>query len=256
MPAAGRPSTPFTSFRPARDHSIPIAPAPCERLSPTASQPVRPADDAVAMEGKGTALRRCQHIRKNLRQRLPLQIDIGTRTSHRRVEACVTEPLADGGKVDACLEQMDRRGSIEQHLADYERFLQDARALSRQTIINYRPVVRDFLSYRFGDGEVMLAHLRAIDVTNFVQKTVSRLNMRRAKITTTALRSFLAYARYRGDIASDLAAAVPVVANWSLSSIPRAIGHDAVTRLLARSIEIRRSDAATMRWSLHWRDWA
>jgi integrase/recombinase XerD len=122
---------------------------------------------------------------------------------------------------------------IEQHLADYERFLQDARALSRQTIINYRPVVRDFLRYRFGDGEVMLAHLRAIDVTNFVQKTVSRLNLRRAKITTTALRSFLAYARYRGDIASDLAAAVPVVANWSLSSIPRAIGHDAVTRLLA-----------------------
>ncbi len=122
---------------------------------------------------------------------------------------------------------------IEQRLADYERFLQDARALSHQTIINYRPVVRDFLRYRFGDGEIALAHLRAIDVTNFVQKTVSRLNLRRAKITTTALRSFLAYARYRGDIASDLAAAVPVVANWSLSSIPRAIGRDAVTRLLA-----------------------
>ena len=122
---------------------------------------------------------------------------------------------------------------IEQRLADYGRFLQDARALSHQTIINYRPVVRDFLRYRFGDGEIVLEHLRAIDVTSFVQKTVSRLNLRRAKITTTALRSFLAYARYRGDIASDLAAAVPVVANWSLSSIPRAIGRDAVTRLLA-----------------------
>ena len=75
--------------------------------------------------------------------------------------------------------------------------------------------------------------MRAVDVTNFVQKRISRLNMRRAKIITTALRSFLSYARYRGDIASDLAAAVPIVANWSLSSIPRAIGRDEVNCLLA-----------------------
>lgn len=71
-------------------------------------------------------------------------------------------------------------------------------------------------------------------MTDFVQKAISRLNMRRAKIVTTALRSFLSYMRFRGDIMSDLAAAVPIiVANWSLSSIPRAIGRDEVTRLLA-----------------------
>jgi site-specific recombinase XerD len=122
---------------------------------------------------------------------------------------------------------------IEQHVLAYEAYLQDARALSHQTIINYRPIVRDFLSYRFGDGEVSLAQLRAVDITEFVQWKVSRLNMRRSKIMTTALRSFLSYARYRGDITSDLAAAVPIVANWSLSSIPRAIGPDEVTRLLA-----------------------
>ncbi|OYR26777.1 tyrosine-type recombinase/integrase, partial [Brucella grignonensis] len=50
---------------------------------------------------------------------------------------------------------------------------------------------------------------------------------------TTALRSFLSYVRYHGDIISDLAAAVPIVANWRLSSIPRAISRDDVTRLLA-----------------------
>lgn len=49
---------------------------------------------------------------------------------------------------------------------------------------------------------------------------------------TTALRSFLSYARYNGDITSDLAAAVPIVANWRLSSIPRAISRDDVARLL------------------------
>jgi site-specific recombinase XerD len=122
---------------------------------------------------------------------------------------------------------------VEQHVLAYEQYLQDARGLSRQTIINYRPVVRDLLNFRFSDGEVSLTQLRAVDVTNFVQKRISRLNMRRAKIMTTALRSFLSYARYCGDITSDLAAAVPIVANWSLSSIPRAIGRDEVARLLA-----------------------
>jgi integrase/recombinase XerD len=122
---------------------------------------------------------------------------------------------------------------VEQHVLAYEHYLQDARALSRQTIINYRPVVRDFLNFRFRDGEVSLTQLRAVDVTNFVQRRISRLNMRRAKIITSALRSFLSYARYRGDITLDLAAAVPIVANWSLSSIPRAIGRGEVTRLLA-----------------------
>ncbi len=50
---------------------------------------------------------------------------------------------------------------------------------------------------------------------------------------TTALRSFLRYARYRGDIKIDLAAAVPTVANWSMTSIPRAISAEHVQALLA-----------------------
>ena len=50
---------------------------------------------------------------------------------------------------------------------------------------------------------------------------------------TSALRSFLQYARYLGKIKLDLAAAVPAVANWSMSSIPRAIAADQVRELLA-----------------------
>lgn len=122
---------------------------------------------------------------------------------------------------------------IELHVQAYESYLRDARALNRKTIVNYRPVVRDFLNFRFSDGAVSLAELRAVDVTDFVQKRTSRLNIRRAKTMTTALRSVLSYARYHGDITSDLAAAVPIVANWRLSSIPRAITRDDVARLLA-----------------------
>ncbi|HLE37782.1 MAG TPA: site-specific integrase, partial [Candidatus Acidoferrales bacterium] len=49
---------------------------------------------------------------------------------------------------------------------------------------------------------------------------------------TTALRSFLRFARYRGDIDKDLAACVPAVANWKLSTIPRAIPSSQVELVL------------------------
>jgi integrase len=67
----------------------------------------------------------------------------------------------------------------------------------------------------------------------FVERQARRLHMKRAKLLTTALRSYLDYARYRGDITLDLAAAVPTVPNWSMTSIPRAICADSVHELLA-----------------------
>ncbi len=66
---------------------------------------------------------------------------------------------------------------------------------------------------------------------------------------TSALRSFLKYARYRGEVALDLAAAVPAVACWSMPSIPRAIAADQVRQLLAsidRRTAIGRRDYAIL----------
>ena len=50
---------------------------------------------------------------------------------------------------------------------------------------------------------------------------------------TTALRSFLQYARYRGLIAADLRDSVPTVANWSMASLPNVLSVDEVQRLLS-----------------------
>ncbi len=66
---------------------------------------------------------------------------------------------------------------------------------------------------------------------------------------TTAMRSFLKYVRYRGEVVLDLAAAVPIVANWSMTSIPRAISANQVQQLLAsidRRTAIGRRDYAIL----------
>ena len=127
----------------------------------------------------------------------------------------------------------------------FEHYLRDARGLAEATIVNYVPFIRGFLTDRFGDGPVTLSRLCAGDVVRFVQRQAPRLHLKRAKLLTSALRSFLRYARYRGEVTLDLAAAVPVVANWSMSSIPRAIAADQVRQLLA-SID-RRTAIGTSR---------
>jgi integrase/recombinase XerD len=123
--------------------------------------------------------------------------------------------------------------SAERYAQAYEQYLREARALASATIVNYVPFIRDFLEDRFGHGQVRLSRLCAGDVVRFVQRQAPRLHLKRAKLMTTALRSFLRYARYRGEVRLDLAAAVPVVANWSMTSIPRAISADHVRQLLA-----------------------
>lgn len=122
---------------------------------------------------------------------------------------------------------------VERCTEAYELYLRDVRGLAKATIVNYVPFVCLFLKDHFGDGTVTLSNLCASDVTRFVQRQASHLQRKRAKLLTSALRSFLQYARYRGKTKLDLAAAVPTVANWSMSSIPRAIPADQVRQLLA-----------------------
>lgn len=115
----------------------------------------------------------------------------------------------------------------------YAEYLRDARALAGPTVVNYVPFIRGFLTDRFGDGAVRLTGLTAGDVVRYVRRQAPQLHLKRAKLLTSALRSFLRYLRYRGAVTLDLAAAVPTVANWSMPAIPRAIGTDHVRQLLA-----------------------
>jgi integrase/recombinase XerD len=122
---------------------------------------------------------------------------------------------------------------VEQAVHEFERYLHDERMLAKATVKYYVLFVRNFLADLFGDGPVRLSRLCAGDVVRFVQRQAPRLHLKRAKLLTTALRSLLHYARYRGQVTCDLAAAVPTVANWSMPSIPRAIPANAVRQLLA-----------------------
>ena len=118
---------------------------------------------------------------------------------------------------------------------EFEQYLLRDRGLAAASIRLYGEAVGRFLESLFGDGEVQLGRLTATDIVRFVQAEASRLrHSKRAKVMISALRSFLQYGRYRGDITADLHACVPTVANWSMTGIPRTISPSQVQSLLGR----------------------
>ena len=117
---------------------------------------------------------------------------------------------------------------------EFRQYLQRERRLAPATVLNYLWHVERFLAQCFADGDAGLDGLRADDVIGFVQREAVRFHPKRSKVMTTALRSFLQYARYRGLIRIDLSSAIPTVASWTMAELPRALSSDEVQQLLSR----------------------
>jgi integrase/recombinase XerD len=132
---------------------------------------------------------------------------------------------------------------------EFRLYLQQERALASTTQNCYSAFVGEFLVECYGAGPVDLSRLRAANVTRFVQRRAAAIHSKRVQLMTTALRSFLRFARYRGAIDKDLAACVPAVANWKQSDIPRALPPEQAERVLAstdRETAVGRRDYAIL----------
>ena len=126
-------------------------------------------------------------------------------------------------------------------VVSFEQHLQHHRGLASPTIESYSRFAWRFLHERFGAGEVELRALRPIDPIEFVQRQAERMQPPALKCVVTAIRSFLRYAQYRGEVAPELVAAVPAVASWiTTPPLPRAISSDHARRAIA-SCDVRTS---------------
>jgi integrase/recombinase XerD len=101
------------------------------------------------------------------------------------------------------------------------------------TVESYARWTRKFLVWRFGQGEVCLWDVRVTDASAFVKSEAKRMAPAALKNVVTALRSFLRYAQFRGEVTAGLAASVPAVASWaSTPPIPRAIAVEHAQRAI------------------------
>lgn len=118
---------------------------------------------------------------------------------------------------------------VERLVSDYSSYLHQERGLAVPTISKYTGAARLFVEQQGATGKD-LSGLSAQHVIRFIQSLSGNTQAQRV---ATGLRSFLRYARYRGYTKLDLAQAVPWVASWSMTSIPKAIAPEYARRVLA-----------------------
>src|SRR6516164_7682010 len=124
---------------------------------------------------------------------------------------------------------------IEIMLDRFWRYLTVERALARVTARTYLDMVRPFIQGRLSaDCRVLdLERLTAADIISFVVTRCPRQSRGAAKLTVTALRSFLRFLHLDGVIEEALVSAVPSVAGRQLVGLPKGLAPDQVRRLFA-----------------------
>lgn len=114
----------------------------------------------------------------------------------------------------------------------YEKYLREERGLTTSTVENYIPFVRWFLDERFGDGQIRLRDLEPSDISNFILRHAHYMSPGRAKLIPTAFRSFFRFLLQHGEVEADLAACVPSVPNWRLTTVPKYLTPEEIERVL------------------------
>lgn len=118
-------------------------------------------------------------------------------------------------------------------LERYRGYLVVERGLTVPTARSYVDAVGPFLTDRAGPAGLDLAGLTAAEVTAFVVAVCPQRPAGSAKMIVTALRSLLGWLHLDGQLPVSLTSAVPSVAGWRLSSLPRGLEPDQLRRLLA-----------------------
>jgi site-specific recombinase XerD len=203
-----------------------------------------------------TILRQLQVIARLNRWLLRMDSDLGglgerVLEHFQKCEQKKRRTSADGARVtlqrlldvlrDARVAPPAERSSVPQTAVQclterYRRHLLDDQGLAESTVVNYTWHVQKFLSEQFGAGAVNLISLQAQDAITFIRHTARDHSTRHAQLLVAALRSFFRFLHYQGEIETDLAPALPNVANWALSSLPKYISAAAVQRVLDEAI--------------------
>ncbi len=201
-------------------------------------------DDGYATQSGQLQLRLLGHFNGWLARRRIAATDVDASTVARYVRVKRKTRKLRRGDAAALgrLLQMLRRGHAETAsspptavqilVQQFQQYLRQERSLAEATITHYTPIVAAFLLECLPTGVLDCHRISASDIAGFVQRQAVRITTKHAGTVVTALRSFLRYLLYRGAIDRDLAACVPPIATWSLSSVPKFLPAEQIQRVV------------------------
>ena len=116
--------------------------------------------------------------------------------------------------------------------ADYTRYLSDVIGLSARTLEHYTEALDRFLTEQVGSDGPQWSMLTGAELLRFFCRCARGRSPQYLQRLRTALRSFLRYLQYRGEISSDLSGCIPGVKRWRLVSLPKYLSAAQVQRVL------------------------
>ena len=143
-------------------------------------------------------------------------------------------------------------------LARYRRYLADDRGLTPSTVLRYQRFARRFLAQRgaYTDGRTGAEGLSSAEVSAYMLEVSSRLVVESAKREAADLRALLRFLYLDGFLSTDLGSAMPPVAVWRGTRLPRAMSAAEVDAVLDSCDRSTVSGRATGRSWCCWLAWA
>lgn len=126
---------------------------------------------------------------------------------------------------------------LEQWLRAYDAHLEHVIGLTLGTRQRYGHLVKRFLTACFGTEPPDWSSLTAARITTFVGHEAAMCHNTGRKLPAVAVRSFLKFLVFRGDIRPGLEAAAPLPPQWKDASLPSRLTPEEVERVLAVSHE-------------------
>ena len=123
--------------------------------------------------------------------------------------------------------------TLDALIGAYKRHQRRTRGLRERTLHGYERIARPFVLAALGDGPIDPTHFRPRDVIDFVASLRGRFSPTSMKAVRTALRSFFRFLRVEGLCDERLAAAIPAVAHWRLSTLPRYLSDEQLQQVLS-----------------------
>ncbi len=123
--------------------------------------------------------------------------------------------------------------TLDAWIEAYKQHQRRTRGLRERTLHGYERLVRMFVRSAFGDDPIDPTRFSPSDVIEFVALLRGRYSPRSMKAVRTALRSFFRFLRAEGLCDERLEAAIPTVAHWRLSTLPRHLSEEQLERVLS-----------------------
>lgn len=170
--------------------------------------------------------------------------------ARKTVRAALNQLLAMHGQPRVTQRDVPAPTATEASVIAFDVYLRDVCGLAMQTRRGRCREARQFLSYLFGSGSLIIDHITPSVLINYVTERACGARSPTATALVGALRSYLRFLRFEGALVNNLGDAIPSPARWSLAALPPALNDEQLARFWAvfdRTTAIGKRDYAMAR---------